>query len=349
MRNYKKTEDLSNTIYVGIDVHKKHYLVTVRNDDIELFSSAIPANPGKLIEFLQKYRANKMKAVYEAGFSGYYLYDKLNEEGIECIVTPPSSVPSEASNRVKTDRLDSKKLAKYLSKDLLKSVWVPDKEQRYQRELLRRRKQIIGDKKRSQGRIKSFMDLYNIKLTTNTSKWTVRYRNELGKLKLEDDYLQTSFEFLLAEYDMLSQLLKECDQKIKELSETERYQEDVKLLRSIKGVGLLTSMEILLELGDVSRFSNSKQLAAYVGLTPSQYSSGEHIRMGHIAKAGKSNLRSLLVEASWTLVRRDKAMSEKYEKLQYRVGGKRAIVAIARRLLIIARIMLLNRETYRYN
>jgi len=348
MKKYEKEMDLSENIYVGIDVHKKHYLVSIRTFDLELFTGSIPSDPEKLIDLIDKYNNGKVKAVYEAGYSGYYLYDKLKEAGIDCIVTPPNMVPFQPNNRVKTDRLDAKKLAIYLSKNLLKKVWVPDKELRYHREILRRRKQIVGDRRRVQTRIRSFIDLYNIKFISNSYKWSAKFREDLGKIKLEDDFLQYNFDLLLKEYDMLDQLLKECTQTIKELSETERYKNNIKILRSITGVGLLTSMEILLELGDVSRFKNSKQIASYVGLTPSQYSSGEHIRMGHIAKSGKSNLRSLLVEASWMLIRKDNIMQEKYEKLKYRVGVKRAIVAIARKLLIIARIMLLNKVNYNY-
>jgi transposase len=120
----------------------------------------------------------------------------------------------------------------------------------------------------------------------------------------------------------------------------------VKILRSIPGIGILTAMEILLELQDVSRFRRPEQLAAYVGLTPSQFSSADKIRMGRITGAGKKTVRAALVESCWHLIRKDKAMRKKYEQIKARAGGKRAIVAIARNLLLRIRKMLLDNHRY---
>jgi transposase len=116
----------------------------------------------------------------------------------------------------------------------------------------------------------------------------------------------------------------------------------MKILCSIPGVGLLVAMELLLELQNVSRFRKADQLAAYVGLTPSQYSSTDKVRMGRITCIGKKMLRSMLIQASWQLIRKDGVMREKYDKLKIRSGGKRAIVAIARTLLIRMRRLLLD-------
>ena len=124
------------------------------------------------------------------------------------------------------------------------------------------------------------------------------------------------------------------------------YRKRVEILLSVPGIGLISAMELLLELQDVSRFRRAEQLAAYVGLTPSQYSSADKVRRGRITCIGKNTLRSLLVEAAWTLIRKDQAMGEKYERIKVRSGGKRAIVAIARTLLLSMRRMLLDKQTY---
>ncbi len=133
---------------------------------------------------------------------------------------------------------------------------------------------------------------------------------------------------------------------LKELSLTEQYRDRVNILTSIPGVGLITAMEVLLELQDVDRFQKADQITAYVGLTPSQYSSADKVRMGRITRIGKNSLRSVLVEASWTLIRKDKELRLKYERIKRRAGGKRAIVAIARTLLIRMRRILINEEFY---
>ena len=133
---------------------------------------------------------------------------------------------------------------------------------------------------------------------------------------------------------------------LRELSEIERYRERAEILRIIPGIGVISAMELLLELQDVSRFRRAEQLAAYAGLTPSQYSSADKVRMGRITGIGKNPLRSLLVEASWTLIRKDQALRKKYDRIKIRSGGKRAIVAIARTLLLRMRRMLLNKKAY---
>jgi transposase len=158
--------------------------------------------------------------------------------------------------------------------------------------------------------------------------------------------MQRSFERLLEEYEFLNDQVAKQSKLLKELSETALYQNRVKILRSVPGIGLIAAMEILLELQDVSRFRRAKDLAAYVGLTPSQYSSAEKVRMGRITGIGKNNLRGTLIESAWFLIRKDAAMREKYERIKMRSGAKRAIVAVARTLLLRTRRMLLEDQPY---
>jgi len=134
---------------------------------------------------------------------------------------------------------------------------------------------------------------------------------------------------------------------IHELSETELYRERVEILKSVPGIGTIAAMELLLELQDVARFQHADQLAAYVGLTPSQYSSADKIRLGRITKAGKHSVRATLVQVAWQLIRKDQAMREKYERIKTRSGARRAIVAIARTLLLRVRRMWLDSVPYR--
>ena len=143
-----------------------------------------------------------------------------------------------------------------------------------------------------------------------------------------------------------SEQIKKQTRLLRELSNTALYRDRVKILRSVPGIGLIAAMELLLELQDMSRFRRAEQIAAYVGLTPSQFSSADKIRMGRITKVGKNGLRAIVVEASWTLITKDKAMRQKYERIKIRAGGKRAIVAIARTLLIRLRRMLLDSRPY---
>jgi len=158
--------------------------------------------------------------------------------------------------------------------------------------------------------------------------------------------MQESFNRLLEQYEFLNAQIDKQTQLLRELSETARYRERVEILQSIPGIGVISAMEVLLELQDVSRFRRAEQLAAYVGLTPSQYSSADKVRMGRITGIGKNTLRAILVEASWTLIGKDQTMREKYDRIKIRSGGKRAIVAIARTLLLRMRRMLLDGQAY---
>lgn len=131
-------------LFVSIDLHKRRWHVIIRTIDIEIFSTII----GRWEHFhriLHRYESCQIHAVYEAGYLGFWLFDLLNQYGVACIVTPPSLIPQEYGNRVKTDRLDSRKLANLLAKRLLKRVWVPSPKERFHRQAIRRRRQLVGD------------------------------------------------------------------------------------------------------------------------------------------------------------------------------------------------------------
>jgi transposase len=252
----------------------------------------------------------------------------------------------EYGNRVKTDRRDSRKLAQLLSKGMLRRVWVPSLEERYHRQVVRRRRQLLRDRVRIQNRIKADLRFYGIELDCGRWNWGKVFVENLWRLRFDDRWMQESFWRLLEEYEHLCAQVKKQTFLLKELSRTEPYRDRVEILCTVPGIGMISAMELLLELGDVSRFRRAGQLAAYVGLTPSQYSSGEKVRMGRITRTGKSDLRGTLLEAAWQLVYRDKMMWNKYEQIKFRSGSKRAIVAIARRMLLCTRRMLLDEEQY---
>ena len=333
-------------LFVGIDVHKRKWHVTVQTHEVELFCGSIPGNWASLKRILDRYPDYRIQAVYEAGYFGFWLHDHLQEAGIDCLVTPPSLLPMEYGNRVKTDKRDSRKLSRLLSKGMLKRVHVPSKEERYHRQVGRRRRQLIRDRVRFQSRIKAELRFYGVQIPEPPGKWSQVYVENLNRIRFRNRFMNQSFKQLLQCYAYMDKQVAKQTKLLKELSLTAPYKERVKILTSIPGVGLITAMEVLLELQDVERFQRADQITAYVGLTPSQYSSADKIRMGRITRIGKNSLRSVLVEASWTLIRKDKELRLKYERIKHRAGGKRAIVAIARTLLIRMRRILLNEELY---
>ena len=295
---------------------------------------------------LDRYGGCLIHVVYEAGYFGFWLYDRVVGYGADCTVTPPSLLPQEYGNRVKTDRRDSRKLAYLLSKGMLKRVWVPSVEERYHRQVVRRRRQLIGDRVRVQNRIKSELQFYGIPLVGPRGPWPRVYVEKLWCIRFGDRWMQESFSRLLEQYEFLSGQISKQTKLLRELSRTPLYRERVEILRSVPGIGLIAAMELLVELQDVSRFREADKLAAYVGLTPSQYSSADKIRMGRITRIGKNSLRGTLVEASWKLIAKDKAIRQKYDRIKVRSGAKRAIVAIARMLLLRLRRILLDGRPY---
>ncbi len=346
MKRAKKELQPGDEIFVGIDMHKLKWHVTARTADFELFCGGIPGKWEALQRILDRYKGHQIQTVYEAGYFGFWLHDNLIEYGAECVVTPPSLIPQEYGNRVKTDRRDSRKLAHFLAKGMLKRVWVPTEKERYHRQVIRRRRQLIGDRIRTQSRIKAELRLYGIDIPEPQSKWTKIYLGNLGRIRFNNRWMQESFKRLLELYYFLDKQIIKQTELLRKLSETKLYQERVKILTTTPGIGMIAAMELLLELQDVSRFQRADQIAAYVGLTPSQYSSADKVRMGRITCVGKNSLRAMLVQASWALIRKDGVMREKYDRLKSRSGGKRAIVAVARTLLIRMRRMLLDNNPY---
>ena len=347
--NQKRKEVVqSEELFVGIDIHKRSWHVTIRTDEVELFSGGIPGRWEALRKLLHRYKAQRVHAVYEAGYFGFWLHDHLTGHGVDCLVTPPSLVPQEYGNRVKTDRRDSQKLAHLLAKGLLKRIWVPSAEERFHRQVIRRRRQLVRDRVRTQNRIKSELSFYGVDLPSPKGKWTQIYFDNLGRIRFKNSWMQESFIRLLEQYEFLCGQIDKQTRLLKELSQLPKYRDRAEILRTIPGIGLINAMEILLELQDVSRFQRAEQLAAYVGLTPSQYSSADKVRMGRITGIGKNSVRTALVESCWWLISKDKEMRQRYKKIKARAGGKRAIVAIARQLLLRIRRMLLDAQPYRF-
>jgi len=344
--NYKQFIPAGKTVFVGIDLHQKNWHVTAIVDDQEVFNGSMPPEPEAFFKFLSRFEHNPISVAYEAGCFGFWLYEILMNSGIECTVTPPSLLPVESGNRVKTDRRDSRKLTHLLSKGLLKEVWVPSLQQLAHRQVIRRRRRFIGDRVRVQHRIKSELRFFGALFPIPRGKWSADLVCRLKAMRFDDLFQQQSYDHLLEEYDYLCKLIEKQNRVLKQLSTTEPYAEQVELLKTIPGIGPITAMEILLELGDITRFARGEQLAAYVGLTPSQYSSGENIRMGRITKTGKASLRGTLIEAAWRAIIKDLVLRTVFENLKVRCGKKRAIVVDARRLLLRARRILLDQRPY---
>ncbi len=337
-------------VYVGIDVHKRDWVVSVLCQGEELYHATVVPDPAALIRLLKRFEASEVHAVYEAGPTGYWLHDALVEAGFDSMVTPPSLVPR-VGGRVKTDRRDSRKLASMLAGGFLRRVHVLSPEERAHRQLLRTRNQIEHHRRQTQNQIKSLL-LFHGKRAPATLKerWSEAHVDWMEGLSWGYPALKTSLEGMLTMYGNLTEQYKALTHELEFLALTEKYRERVALLTQIPGIGIFTAMAILIELQNIERFHRADQLASYLGLTPSQHSSGERIRMGHITRCGNYEVRTRLVESSWTLIRYDAGAKATYERIKHQTGsGRKAITAIARRLALRIRRVLLDKAPYRFS
>ena len=346
MRSNVVMGSYARRIFVGVDVHVSTWHVTVRTTEMVVGQATIGGRWSELEKVVSRWRPEQVVIVYEAGFSGFWLYDEVVSWGGECIVVPPSRIPIESGNRIKTDRRDSAKLAQLAARSELPRVWVPSPQQRQEREVLRERRRLIRQIRQVQCQIKALLHCYGLEVPCRAGRWSGVFESRLWQLRFSSRFMQESFARLLERYQFLRQQVAAQTKLVKVLADQEGYREKVACLVSLPGVGVLTAMELLVELGDIERFTKAEQVAAYVGLTPSEYSSGGSVRRGHISRCGKAAVRSRLVEASWIAIRFDHELAGVYQRIRARQGGKRAIVAVARRLLLRIRRVWLDGRRY---
>lgn len=323
-------------VYVGIDVHKKSYSVYCLCNREKVKSWSMEASPTKLIEQLNHYfSGSRLYTVYEAGFSGYALHRVLQCAGVNNIVVNPGSVETASRDKVKTDKRDAKKLAEQLSDNRLKSIYIPSEEEERLRLLTRLRATIVKDRARIACRIKSklFQFGYNEGLVDD-SPVSVKWVNKLQGIEYFSIEVKYVIDYLSNQWLQLTTDLKELNKEIaKQSKNNERLSGLEAIYKSVPGIGNISAKELSRELGTLCQFSSNKQAYSYVGLTPSESSSGEKRRQGGISHCGRPRLRHLLIEIAWRYTTKDAEMNEKFCELSYRRGKKRAIVAIARILI----------------
>ena len=326
-----------SNITMGIDASTKTLSITVLQDGQCVKHATVPYDRKALESFLKRFPECRIRSVYEASSIGYWLHDTLQELGVENTVTPPSKTPRSSEDRVKTDRRDSLKLAQLHQARLLKAICVPSKEQRAARQLLRTRKQLSGQRKRTMTQIRSLLLFHHIESPKGIGRpWTRSYLHWVASEPFSTvqggAYLRESLDALLRIYHELSKQVLELNKRIARMGADSCYAAPVERLQSTPGIGVLTALTILTEIGSVERFATSQQFTSYLGLTPSEHSSGNMQRQGRITRAGNTHIRGLLVECCWMWIGKDQAAYRTYRRIPRRREPKRAIVAMGRRL-----------------
>jgi transposase len=318
-------------VYVGIDVHKKTYAVTCICDNEVMKRVTLKADPKILVEYLKShFKGAQLKSVYEAGFSGFVLHRYLLKEGIENRVVHAASVEIAARDRVKTDKRDSLKLATQLSHGRLKGIYVPSVEREAYRELSRMREKLTRDKSRVGNRLKSLLMRQGLLGADDDEVISLKWMEKVEKLSCHET-VGLTIKVCIDEWTWLKEKLKAIERQLAEQAKDDARLE--KTYRSAPGIGRVHARQLANELEDTSQFANEKRLFSFTGLTPSEHSSGEHKRQGHISRQGRSSLRKILVEAAWIAITQDVSLRTIFERTAKRSGKKRAIVGIARRLI----------------
>jgi transposase len=334
-------------VFCGIDIHKHFWNLCYYCDKVILEKTRIIGTAENLISHTRKqyHSARSVEFVYEAGFSGFHLYRSLRAAGFRCTVTAPNRMPS-YNDKVKTDKKDSEKLARFMASGLLKAVYVPPLSVEAGRQFMRLRRSYQQKLSTLKNQISSHLRLFGI-MYTGGSKWTRKHLVWLEHLEFAEPMLRRILDRYLETYGFLQGQVTSMTRQIRELSQSASYKANYDRLVSCKGIGLITAMTLLLEAHDVSRFSSAERFASYLGLTPGQHSSGEHVRLGHITREGNAHIRHVLVECAWTVIRYDASLRAKYHRIKAKgPNGKKAIVAVARTLAGRLRHCLLNEEHY---
>jgi len=292
-------------------------------------------------------------AAYEAGPTGYRLLRWLRSNGChKAFMVAPSMIPVANGDRVKTDKRDALKLATLLATGQLDEISIHDltDEQYADRQLVRSREQMARKKTAICLQIKSLMLVHHIQLPADIKPtWNKRMRTWLSSVDSGHVALNQALREQLLWLEDATGAIKRLDRFCLELSRQPRYVDSLKLLRSIPGFGLLTGMVFLTEIPDlVKRFEGGESLVRYLGLVPTEHSTGKSQgRRGHLTHDGNVLVRTALVEAGWRVISRDEVLRRRYEELKKRCGGKKAIVAIARHLAMTIYAMFRDHKPYR--
>lgn len=316
--------------YVAFDSSKLRNAVAIadsgRAGEVR-FLGAIENSAAATVKLVRKLSGKyaRLTFCYEAGPTGYGLYRQIKSLGHECLVVAPSLIPKKAGDRVKTDRRDALSLARLSRAGELTAVWVPDERHEAMRELTRGRGAAVADLRRKQQHVSAFLLRHGLHYAGKTS-WSKAYRRWLCELKLAHREERIAFEEMLLAVREAEQRVERLEQAIRAAVADWSLATVVTALMAMRGFDLVSATAFLAEIGDLSRFATPRGLMAYLGLAPSEDSTGETIKRGPITKAGNRRARHILVECAWSYQHPPRVGKDKQAKV---AAAPRAVRDIA--------------------
>jgi transposase len=296
---------MKTELYLGLDVDKEWIVIAVAEwgrkgavQDLGAISNDLHALEKLLGRLRKRYGPDVIiRACYEAGPCGFGIARRLRQLGVECAVVAPSLTPTRAGDRVKTDRRDARKLARLLRAGELTSVYIPEATDEAIRDLCRARSDAVDDRRRSRHRLKGFLLRHGYRYQGKSS-WSAAHERYLRELVLPHPAMKVILEEYLQGIAAAGERIARCEVGMRDLLEKWRLAPAVRALMAMKGFQTVAAMILVSELGEVHRFGHPRQVMAYLGLVPTENSSSDRRRQGHITKCGNAHARWLLVECA---------------------------------------------------
>lgn len=336
-------------LYVGIDVHKTSWSVALYCDQLYLRTFSQPPSVEGLNSFLKRnYPGATYLCGYESGFSGFWIQRQLKQAGIECFVIHPGDIPHTQKHKTaKTDSIDARGIAQALAHGSVRPIYVPDLETESDRSLIRQRERILKDIRRNKQRIRSMLLQFGVQIPTKFNKsWSNQFISWLKALNFDYHTAQKTLNSMIEQLELMRASFLKLNKEIRALQKNDKYNGIIQILMTVPGIGPLTAITLLAEISDIRRFPSRRHLNSFVGLYPMEFSSGQHEYKGSITFRNNRLLRTRMIEAGWTAVRHDPVMTLVYNEWSQRMGGKRAIIKIARKLLARVRHIWVHEEAY---
>jgi transposase len=347
MKETKTAQFNGQHFYIGVDVHKSNWRVTIRLSGLQLRTFSMNPSPTELHRYLRNnYPGGEYHTVYEAGYCGFWIHRELTRLGIKNVVVNPADVPSTHKEKDrKDDPIDSNKLSRELSNNSLGSIYVPDEKKEAIRSVSRLSRQYSQRSTQIKNRIKSFLNFVGQPIPEGYEKehWTFRYITMLQELQFKEPENRIVLDEQLNELIHIRAKRLSILRKMRAIS---KEQPNISLLRTIPGVGFITAFTLFAELIDIHRFKKFDDLCSYVGLVPSIQRSDQTIHVNGISQRHNKYLRYLIVEAAWVATRKDPALTATFCELIKRMGKSKAIIRIAKKLLNRIRHVWLHQQEY---
>ena len=294
---------MKNLLYVGMDVHKETITVACASEGEEIRMVGTIVNTAAALDAMIRKLVSGGKQptfVYEAGPGGYVIYRRLREMGFTCMVAAPSLIPRKSGERIKTDRRDAVMLTRLYRAGELTGVVVPDADDEAMRDLYRARNDAKNMSKTAKQQLLGFLLRMGVVYNVGKTHWTKTHYKWLDEVSLPHPAQQLTLQEYLDAIRQNESRVVRLEGMLQSNAQTWKRFEEVKRLQSLRGVSFITAVGLLAELGDLRRFKSARQLMAYVGLVPSENSSGNSVRRGRITKTGNATVRWMLIESAWS-------------------------------------------------